>query len=48
MLSTFAIEFVLHFVMSALNDDAPENILRMLITELVFQPEMSALNDDAP
>jgi hypothetical protein len=33
---------------SALNADAPLNMLPMFVTELVSQPEMSALNADAP
>ena len=41
------IDFVLQPVMSALNADAPLNMLPMFVTELVSQPEMSALNAEA-
>jgi len=41
-----ATELVSHPEMSALNDDAPANILSMLVTELVSHAEMSALNAD--
>jgi hypothetical protein len=43
----FVTELVSHPEMSALNDDACQNIKYMLVTELVFHPEMSALNAGA-
>ena len=39
-------ELVSHPEMSALNEDAPENIPYMSVTELVSHPEMSTLNED--